>query len=270
MSKVEYNMYLNIFESIKRFIYNLFSKFDLGSLSILLFGIIIGFVLCMAIYLIIVFSTLKKSSEIEPIKLDEIDNIRIKRVIENAKNEFVEVHSTAQAGQKIAAVRSLSWQIIQDIAQIYYPDSAYPVYELSVEEMITLNHYITNRIDELFAGRVLGTFKSVKISQILRLIELKKKIDENKVVKLANKVKMPTIYKSFMNVLNIFNPVYWVRKMMLTTTLDATTNKIANIILDVVGDETNKVYSRNKTVFSDKDDISTQIREIESLLETEK
>lgn len=263
-------MFLNIFESIKRFIYNLFSKFDLGMIMVLVFGIVIGFVLCMAIYLVIVFSTLKRSSEIEPINLDEIDNIKIKRVIENAKNEYQEVHSTAPSGQKIVAVRTLSWRIIQDIAQIYYPDSAYPVYELSVEEMLTLNHYITNRIDELFAGRVLGTFKKVKISQILRLVELKKKIDENKVVKLANKVKMPTLYKSFMNVLNIFNPVYWVRKMMLTTTLDATTNKIANIILDVVGDETNKVYSRNKEVFRGKDDISSQIEEIEYMLQTDK
>src|SRR5690606_25802895 len=103
-------------------------------------------------------------------------------------------------------------------------------------------------------------------SQILRLIDLKKRIEENKLVKLANKTKAPKIYKSVMAVLNIFNPGYWVRKMMISTTIDMTTNKIALIVLDVVGDETNKVYSKNQSIFSTEDDITKQIEEMETFL----
>ena len=45
--------------------------------------------------------------------------------------------------------------------------------------------------------------------------------------------------------MNIFNPVYWVKKLMISTTLVAVSNKICGIVIDVVGEETNKVYSKN-------------------------
>lgn len=259
-------MFLNIFDTIKKFFEKLFTDFDLSDLAILFFGIMIGFLLCMAIYIITVLSTLKRSDKIEPISLDHIENVKIRRVIDNAKEEYIELYSYVATGKKLQAVGELSWQIIKDIAKIYYPDSQYPIYELSVDELIRLNYYITTRIEKLFSGKVLGTFKKVKISQILRLIDLKKRIEENKLVKLANKTKAPKIYKSVMAVLNIFNPGYWVRKMMISTTIDMTTNKIALIVLDVVGDETNKVYSKNQSIFSTEDDITKQIEEMETFL----
>jgi len=259
-------MFLSFSETVKKIINEMFSKFDLSNLTILFFGIIIGFLLCMAIYIVIVISTLKKSDKIEPIKLDHIENIKIKRVIENAKEEYLELHAKESTGKKVEALGHLSWQIIKDIAKIYYPDSPYPTYELSIDEMIRLNYYITKRIENLFSNRVLRTFTKIKVSQILKLIDLKRKIDENKVVKFAQKTKVPKIYKSVMTVLDIFNPTFWVRKMMISTTIEITTNKIAFIILDVVGDETNKIYSKNQSVFSTEDEISKQIEQMESLL----
>jgi hypothetical protein len=72
-----------------------------------------------------------------------------------------------------------------------------------------------------------------------------------------------------MSVLNIFNPAYWVKKVMITTTLNAVTNKICGIIIDVVGDETNKVYSKSVFEVDRKSnlEIEKQLLELEEMTE---
>lgn len=264
-------MILNIFQDIRDIIYQLFSKFDLGSLIVLLLGVILGFLLFGMLYVIVILGTLKKQSKEYDIVLDDLDNEKITRIIENAKNEYMSDYAPLSANDKLIAIKDLSWQIISDIAKVYYPDSEYPVYELSIEELMMLNHYITNRLNDVFAGKMLGMFKRVKISQILKLLDFKKRIDEQKAVKFANKYKLPTVFKSVMTVVNLFNPVYWVRKIVITSTLEFTTNKVATVILEVVGNETNKVYSKNQAVFQkEQSQLSQTIQELEQMLEEEK
>lgn len=264
-------MILNILHDIRDFFYQLFSKFELGDLLILLFGVIIGFLLFGMGYVLIVMFTLKKQSRDYDIVLDQEENEKIQRIIDNAKNEYMVDYAPLSANHKLVAIKDLSWQIITDIARVYYPESPYPVYELSIEELMLLNHYITNRLNDVFSGKMMGLFKRVKISQILRLLDFKKKVDEQKMVKFANKYKVPTILKSVMAVVNLFNPVYWVKKMVISSTLEFTTNKVATVILDVVGNETNKVYSKNTQVFQkEQQEFNKTIQEIEHMLEDDK
>jgi hypothetical protein len=157
--------------------------------------------------------------------------------------------------------------LIHDIARVYFPDSKYPIYELSIDELMTLIHYITDRVDSLFKGPILRPLKKIRISYILKVIDTKRKIDENKAVKTASKLRTP--WKVTKTVLNIFNPVYWVRKLMISTTLVAVTNKICGIIIDVVGEETNNVYS--KSVFNAERmtnlEIEREILELEQMID---
>lgn len=264
-------MILNILHDIRDFFYQLFSKFELGDLLILLFGVLIGFLLFGMGYVLIVMFTLKKQSKEYNIVLDQVETEKIQRIINNAKNEYMVDYAPLGANQKLLAIKDLSWQIITDIASVYYPESPYPVYELSIEELMLLNHYITDRLNDVFAGKMMGLFKRVKISQILRLLDFKKKVDEQKMVQLAAKYKVPTILKSVMAVVNLFNPVYWVKKMVISSTLEFTTNKVATVILEVVGNETNKVYSKNTEVFQkEQQEINKTIQEIEHMLEEDK
>ena len=157
--------------------------------------------------------------------------------------------------------------MINEIAKLYYPKSEYPIYELSIDEMLVLTHYITNRVESLFKGKVLKSLKKIKISQIIKVLEIKKKIEENKIVKAANKVKLPTLYKATMSVLNIFNPGYWVKKIMINTTLSIGTNKIAATIIDIIGEETTKVYS--KSVFNEEKVIASEVEDTIKALEAD-
>lgn len=263
-------MFLNIFDDIKNLISKLLSKFSWGNVLILLTGIAIGFVMCALIYIVIVLTSLKKNEKEANMHKIEIDNDELKRIMRSARNQYYEESSNLPINQKITDLKDISWRLINDIAKVYYPHSNYPIYELSIDEILILNHYITNRVDSLFKGKVLRYFKKIKIAQVLKIIDLKKKIDENKVVKMVKKAKVPTIYKATMAVLNVFNPSYWVKKLMINTSLSIGTNKIASTIIDIVGEETIKVYS--KSVFNQEkvidSDVEKTIMELEQGLES--
>ena len=262
---------MNLLRKLKEFFIELFGKFSFDNLLILFFGIVIGFFICLMIYLVFVFVSLKKGERKILSEKHEIDDEKIARLIRSARNLFIEEYANQTLGQKINAVRTISWNLINDIAKVYYPKSNYPIYELSVDELIVLNHYITDRVNAIFKGPVLSPLKKVKIANILKLFDIKKKIDDNVAVKTVNKLKVPEILQTALAVLNIFNPAYWVKKLMINTTLLAASNKICTTIIDVVGEETNKVYS--KSVFNRERvtslEIEKSILELESLVDKE-
>lgn len=260
-----------MFADLKDLIGKLLSKFSWSSVLILITGIAIGFVMCAFIYLIIVLTSLKKNKdEINKNKI-EIENEELKRLIRSAQNQYFEESSNLPLNQKVNDLRDISWRLINDIAKLYYPESKHPLCELTIDEFMMLNHYITNRVDSLFKGRVLRMFKKIKIAQILKLLEFKKKFEESKIVKVAKKAKVPTLYKATMAVLNVFNPSYWVKKLMVETTMSVGTNKIASTVIDIVGEETIKIYS--KSVFNEEkvieSDVEKTIMELEQGLENE-
>lgn len=264
-------MVLSIFTYLKDFFSTLMEKLNIENFSVLLAGVIIGFVLCLVIYLFIILNAMRPRKEFVSKKtIPEIDE-KIQKLILSSKNEYQEEYSSMPLKDKVDALKDISWTLINEIAKVYYPDSKYPIYELSLEEIIRLNHYITDRIDSLFKGKVLKAIKQIRISYILKIIDLKKKIDTNKAVKAANKTKIPGALKVLTSVLNVFNPVYWVKKFMLGTTIPATSNKLALTILDIVGEETNNVYS--KSVFNvEKErnkEIEDSIYEIETMMDKE-
>lgn len=260
-------MTLDLFRAIRDFFAGLFEKFSLSNLLILLSGIVLGFILCFLIYLVILISSFRKSEKEFISKEIKVDDEKVERLIRSAKNQFLEESASESMGKKINDVKEICWNLIHDIAKVYFPESNYPIYELSIDELMTLMHYITDRINSLFKGPILKPLKKVRISYILKIIDTKKKIDENKAVKTVSKLKTP--WKATMSVLNIFNPVYWVKKLMISTTLVAVTNRICGIIIDVVGEETNKVYS--KSVFNAERktnlEIEKQILELEQMVD---
>lgn len=260
-------MFLNIFSDLKQLISDILKEFSLGDLFILFTGIIIGFIICAIVYIVVVILSLKKNeNKIKKAEI-EISEEEIKKVIRSSHNEFYENSANAPINQKMNDLKDLSWDLINKIAGMYYPKSAYPIYELSIDEMLVLIHYITNRVDSLFKGKILKGFKKVKISQILKILEMKKKIDDSKVVKVANKAKLPSLYKATMSVLNVFNPGYWVKRLMINTTISIGTNKIAATIIDIVGEETTKVYS--KSVFNEEKIINSDVEDTIKALEAD-
>ena len=263
-------MFLDVFTKLKDFFVSLFQKLTIDNLDVLLVGIVLGFLFCFIIYLFVVVSSMRPRKDLPQLNVQEVDE-KIQKLITSAKNEYTEEFSSKSIKEKTTAIKDFSWNLIQQIAKIYYPDSEFPIYELSIDELLILNHYITNRIDSLFKGKVLKQVKKVRIAYILKLIEMKKKIDNNKVIKVVNKKPLTGGLKVASGILNAFNPFYWVKKFMIGTTMTIATNKIALTILNIVGEETNIVYSRS--VFNVEKEASKQfekdVYELETMMEKE-
>jgi len=258
-----------LFLNILTFFEEMIESFKINPLLSLMpffVGIVFGFMLCLLIYALVVVKSLKKTDKLASNSVLNVDDEIIKEQIISAKNVYNEDSTYKSTNQKIICLRDTCWDLMNDIAKTYYPDSKYPLYELSIDEVIILSNYITNRIDNLFEGVILKKIKNVKISTILKIVDMKKKIDQNKIVKAANKTKLPKGIKITMTILNSLNPVYWVKKVMIDGTFNLIVNKIALTIIEVVGEETANVYSKN--VFKKTSDENI-IKEIEGLVKGE-
>jgi hypothetical protein len=86
-------MQLDLVRAVRDFFSDLFGKFSLENLLILLSGVVIGFILCFLIYLVIVVSSFKKDEKNLIVSEILVDNEKIERLIRSAKNQFLEFDS---------------------------------------------------------------------------------------------------------------------------------------------------------------------------------
>ena len=159
----------------------------------------------------------------------------------------------------------MSYELIEEIASYFFPESKYPMLELNVHELLDLNHYITDRIKDILDKPVLKNTMNLQMTQIMSMFDKKKAIQQNKVLKAAKKYKVGKIVKYGGTAINLVNPVYWFRKLVINTSLDAMTKKICVVIIGIVGEETTKVYS--KKLFDKPVELDKVETEIETMIE---
>lgn len=188
------------------------------------------------------------------VKDDEIDKDVLLKTI---KNRQVQVKKNLRQSDDPVnqIIMSTSLDLIDEISRYFFPNSKYPKLELSIQEFLNLTHYISDRVEEIMNVPVFRNFKNVRIIQIVKLYEKQKYIRDSK---FAESYK---VYKYTMMVVNVVNPVYWFRKLVINTSIDAMTRKVCSVIIGIVGEESTKIYS--KKVF----DKSVSINVVEEALE---
>jgi len=187
----------------------------------------------------------------------------LRQLIVSRQNRLRKVLKTKKEGA-FRLTFEVSYELVEEISRYFFPNSKYPMYELSVNELIELNHYITDRIDEILEVPVLKNAKKARIITIVNMYEKKKAIEGSKLAKAAKKLKLGKVAKYGGMALNAVNPVYWFRKLVLSTSIDAMTRKLCVAIIGVVGEETSKVYS--KKLFDKDVDLGLVEENMESLL----
>ncbi|MDY4052014.1 MAG: hypothetical protein SOY80_01475 [Bacilli bacterium] len=272
-------MFLITINDIDNFFTSLFDKlrdiFTWQTLVILLAGIIVGFVICSTIYGILMLISLndhKKSRMDKQLNID-IDNEQIKKEIDEIKEKFVSSTDGLTVKERFEMLGPTLYETINVVASTYYPNSKYPLYELSVSEFILFLRYVSFRVEDIFNKPYLKPFKNMTISQILNFIDLQKKITENKIIHAVANPTTNKIKKFFMAAINYANPVYWFKKLVMGTTINIATKKICLVVIDIVGDETNKTYS--KSIFNKENDlyleeINNELKELEGELGNER
>lgn len=259
-------MVLNIFNDISTWFFKIKENFSLKEyIAPFLAGVTVGFLLFLLFYVLFIFVSFRKKQK-ESLGHVEIDNEKIERIILSSKNRFNEESSMKPVNQKFGELGEISWEMIQDIASVYYPESKYPVYELSSDEFLQLIHYITNRIDSLLSGRIFSKMRKYKLSTVFTLIDAKKKYDETKIAKAAKKANISGIGKVLNVIIHSVNPFHWLKKAMIDFPFIKVSNKIALVIIDIVAEETVKVYSKN--AFKEEDiELLRTIKQAEEFLE---
>ena len=157
-----------------------------------------------------------------------------------------------------------SYELVEEISRYFFPESKYPMLELSVHELIDLNQYISNRIDVLLNVPILKNAKNIRIIQIVKMYERKKYLEESRVAKAVKKYRFGKVLKYGGMAINAVNPVYWFRKLVINTSIEAMTRKVCVVVLGVVGEETTKVYS--KKLFDKEIDLGLVDGNMEDLL----
>ena len=143
-------MFLNFFDFVKDFFKNLVDNINFTAIVALLVGIIFGILLCVVIYVITSLSAIDKSAKknrFNKNKIDakDIDKEEIEKHILASIDEYNEASVDMTLKMKYDLMKELSVNLVNDIASLYNPDSNHPMFELSFEELIQLNLYITKR-----------------------------------------------------------------------------------------------------------------------------
>jgi len=231
-----------------------------------LLGMGSGFVLLAMFVAFMLITGRKKQTKIIMSKELSLNDSKIQEMIEFKQNQLVETARIADNAYFRVAFE-LSMELMTDIAKYYFKDSKYPIFELSIQELLNLNYYITKRLEKLINGRFIRRFKNYRISTIVNILNKKKALDNSKLMKLNRQYKVSKILSVGAAVLNYANPIYWFRKFAIKPSTTLVTKEACKLIIRIVGEETNKLYS--KKMFETPIDESKIENEIDQIIEDE-
>jgi hypothetical protein len=240
--------------------------FDISFLGFVNFfiGMMTGMIVFTAIY--IYFLVRGKNINVENIKRPniDVDEDELKEMIISKQKKFK--RNKKLGNQSIAKLTfEMSYELVDEISKYFFPNSKYPMLELSVSELLDLNHYITNRLDKILDKPILKNTKNLQMTKIMRMYDTKKAIDQNKLIKAAKKYKVGKVVKYGGAAINVVNPVYWFRKIVINTSIDVMTKKVCLVVIGIVGEETTNVYS--KKLFDKPLKLNVVEKEMLTLLE---
>ena len=234
-------------------------QFSLSILFSFLIGLGGGITIAALVYIIIVLATTRQKPFIVQTKANNVTDEEIKQMIYEAQQQFKD-KSLKGANSTIAYCKDLSVELVMNIAKKFFPESKRPIYELSIDEVLMLTVYISNRLDEILDAKGLRIFRRFKVSQIIGMTEVKEKIEANSIVKATKKYKLIEAFNAAKSVINVVNPVYWARKFVVNKSIDFAIKKICLIVIATCGEETYKIYS--KAVFDQVVEIDSGIDDI--------
>lgn len=223
-----------------------------------LFGMFIGLSIAFLIYLLIVLLSINKKTKIVLGNTKNIDEQEVEQLIFETENMFKDKDLQGKLGN-IEYCQMLVSKLMNNIAKRFFPNSKRPLAELSIDEILLLLDYVSHRLDELLDKRGIRIFRSLKLSTILGFNDVAQAVADNEIIKATKKYKLNETWRAVTSVTNFINPVFWVRRFIVTKGQNILVRKICVLVIDIVGEETYKIYS--KVVFDKEATISTNVEE---------
>ena len=232
-------------------------EFDIATLISFLVGILFGVILVFLMYALICVASIGSKKFIVKKQNEGYDLEQVKTLIVKAQEEFKDKGlrgSTPKFNYCVRICKDLAY----GIAASYYPNSKYPLLELSVNEITMLLEYIKERLEEILNRRALRLLRKFKISTIVDMSVRSNKLVNSKGFEIGKDVSKA--FSALKKVVNALNPVWWFRKLVMDNTINIILNKLYIVAIAVVGEETYKIYS--KKVLNIDVEIETNVEEI--------
>ena len=80
---------------------------------------------------------------------------------------------------------------------------------------------------------------------------------------IPKRYKLKSAYQAAKKVINLINPLWWAKKLVIDGTFNILINKLCLVLIAIVGEETYKIYS--KKVFLEMHEIDASSEEIKDL-----
>ena len=232
-------------------------EIDFTAVISFIVGIVLGAVALCMLYALFVIGSLRNKKFLIKTDNDDLTTTEVKQMIIDCQSTFKD---SALRGDlsRVAHCKNLCVSLAYGIATRFYPKSKHPLLELSIDEVMMLTIYIENRIDEILNRKGIRLLKKLKISSIVEFTQKTNKVMDSKAFKITKEVN--TTLNAVKKIINVVNPAWWFRKLVIDNTINVITNKMCLVVIAVVGEETYKIYS--KTVFNKEVDFESNVDEI--------
>jgi len=229
-----------------------------------IFGIFFGIALICLIYAILVVASLGDKKFFIKTQDDSLTLEETQQLIIDAQKSFKDKKLRGKNG-KVSYCGKLSIDLAYGIASRFYPKSKYPLLEISIDEAIMLLEYIDKRIDDILSKGVLKTLRRFKISFITDMSLKTTAVMNSRAFNVGKNVtKTITTAKK---VINIINPLNWGKRIIVDSALSIAINKLCLIVIQIVGEETYKIYS--KKVLNKEVDFESNVEELARSIDTD-
>ncbi len=217
---------------------------DLSDIIILFCGFGLGFFIALMLYVFLVMLTINPKKYIIKSKATGLTNDEIDEKIKIAQEMFLDKTLQGEL-TNLMHCKEICYNLVFDIASVYFPNSKRPLMELSVDEVLMLGVYISNRVNEILDQKGVRLFKKIKLSTIVGMGDAKKTFDDSSLMKATKKYKLKEAFYAVKDALNVVNPIFWARKAIVNKTMNYALNKLCLMVIGITAEETYKIYSKN-------------------------
>ncbi|MBR6072490.1 MAG: hypothetical protein IKP77_06660 [Acholeplasmatales bacterium] len=233
------------------------NNFDYRIILSFIVGLALGMVLICLIYALLIVLSLRDKKYVVKVNPENLKEEEAMNMIHLAQESFKDKNLRGKMS-KAQYFRRLTSDLVYGIASSFYPDSKYPLLEITLDEAIDLIGYIQERLDDIFDKKLIKLLKKFKISDIVAMSLNTQSVMESKAFKVTKNISEKA--SKVKKVIDIINPVNWFRRLVVDNAIKIVTNKLFLVTLGIIGEEAYKIYS--KSVLNVEASIDSNVDEI--------
>lgn len=135
------------------------------------------------------------------------------------------------------------WWLINEIAKIYYPNSKYPLYELSIDEIFLLLREIVSLIYQIISDLGIPNLNKIKISTLNELVKTTGKI--KRIYSLRGIQITIGCFNAAIKIQSVLTPIYWIKTGTNLIAVNSLSQFVIKLMFELVAKETAQIYSKN-------------------------